>query len=116
MKESQLQSLILLALSKAGCKVWRCETAGAWVGRTIHRVGDTVTLADARMIHAGLTKGGSDIIGIAPDGRFLAVEVKTETGRVRPEQTVFLDVVRKAGGIAGIARSVDEALALLKQC
>jgi hypothetical protein len=116
MKESQLQPLILLALSKAGCKVWRCETAGAWVGKTIYRVGDTVTLADARMIQAGLTKGGADIIGISPDGRFLAVEVKTATGSVRPEQAVFIKVVQEAGGIAGVARSVDEALALLKQC
>lgn len=115
MKESQLQSLILLALSEAGCKVWRCETAGVWVGRVIHRTGGSVTLADARMIQAGLTKGGADIIGIAPDGRFLAVEVKTETGRIRPEQEVFLQVARKAGGIAGIARSVEQALDLLKQ-
>lgn len=115
MKESQLQSLILLALSEAGCKVWRCETAGVWVGRVIHRTGGSVTLADARMIQAGLTKGGADIIGIAPDGRFLSVEVKTETGRIRPEQEVFLQVVRKAGGIAGVARSVEQALDLLKQ-
>lgn len=115
MKESQLQSLILLALSEAGCKVWRCETAGVWVGRVIHRTGGSVTLADARMIQAGLTKGGADIIGIAPDGRFLSVEVKTETGRIRPEQEVFLQVVRKAGGIAGVARSVEEALQLIQQ-
>lgn len=115
MKESQLQSLILLALSEAGCKIWRCETAGVWVGVVIHRSNATVTLAEARMIQAGLTKGGSDIIGIAPDGRFLAVEVKTPTGRIRPEQTVFLDVVRKAGGIAGVARSVEEALRLIQQ-
>lgn len=114
MKESQLQSLILLALSNAGCKVWRCETAGAWVGRSIHRIGDTVTLADARMIHAGLTKGGADIIGISPDGRFLAVEVKTDTGRIRPEQAVFLKVVQEAGGISGVARSVEQALDLIK--
>jgi hypothetical protein len=67
------------------------------------------------MIQAGLTKGGSDIIGIAPDGRFLAVEVKTTLGRIRPEQTIFLDVVRKAGGIAGVARSVEEALQLIQQ-
>ena len=74
-----------------------------------------MTLADARMIQAGLTKGGADIIGVAPDGRFLAVEVKTETGRIRPEQEVFLQVVRKAGGIAGVARSVEEALQLIQQ-
>lgn len=113
MKESNIQSLILLALSNAGCIVWRCETAGVWVGRVIHSQRSTVTLADARMIQAGLTKGGADIIGIAPDGRFLAVEVKTATGRVRPEQAKFLQAVKDAGGIAGVARSVEDALKLL---
>lgn len=113
MKESQIQARIMLALSEAGCIVWRCETAGAWVGRLIHQQGDTVTLAMARMIQAGLTKGGADIIGIAPGGRFIAVEVKTPTGRIRPEQNLFLQRVREAGGIAGIARSVEDALDLI---
>jgi hypothetical protein len=113
MRESQVQSRILLALSEAGCLVWRCETAGAWVGRVIHQSHGTVTIADARMIQAGLTTGGADIIGIAPDGRFLAVEVKTSKGRIRPEQTKFLQAVKNAGGIAGVARSVDDALQLL---
>jgi hypothetical protein len=66
------------------------------------------------MIHAGLTKGGSDIIGIAPDGRFLAVEVKTTTGRLRPEQQRFIDAVNAKGGIAGVARSVEDALQLIQ--
>jgi hypothetical protein len=66
------------------------------------------------MIRAGLTKGGSDIIGIAPDGRFLAVEVKTTTGRIRPEQQLFIDAVIAAGGVAGVARSVEEALNLIQ--
>lgn len=114
MKESQVQARILLALSNAGCTVWRCETAGAWVGRVVHQISKTVTIAEARMIHAGLTKGGSDIIGIAPDGRFLAVEVKTTTGRIRPEQQRFIDAVIAAGGVAGIARSAEDALKLIQ--
>jgi hypothetical protein len=114
MKESQIQTRILLALSEAGCTVWRCETAGAWVGRVIHQSGGTVTLADARMIQAGLTKGGADIIGISPDGRFIGVEVKTKTGRVSQEQDRFISAVRAAGGIAGVARSVEDALKLIR--
>lgn len=114
MKESTIQSLIMLALSEAGCTVWRNETAGAWVGRVIHQSHGTVTIADARMIQAGLCVGGADIIGIEPGGRFLAVEVKSATGRARPEQIKFMDAVIKAGGIAGIARSVDDALELIR--
>lgn len=111
--ETKLQNLILIALSEAGCTVWRVETAGAWVGRRIHQDGQTVTLANARMFTTGLCVGGSDIIGIAPDGRFMAVEAKTETGRVSAEQERFIAAVRQAGGIAGVARSVQDALSLL---
>jgi hypothetical protein len=35
--------------------------------------------------------------------------VKTATGRLRPEQRQWLDAVQSAGGIAGVARSVEDA-------
>lgn len=112
--ETRIQNLILVALSEAGCTVWRNETARAWVGKQIHRSGDQVTLTNARMIAFGLCVGSSDIIGIAPDGRFLAVEVKTPKGRPTKEQLRFIEAVRNAGGIAGIARSPQEALDLIR--
>jgi hypothetical protein len=62
MKESTIQSLILLELSEAGCTVWRNETAGVWVGRVIHQSHGTVNIAEARKIQAGLCEGGADII------------------------------------------------------
>lgn len=111
--ETKLQNRILLELSKAGCTVWRVETSGAWLGKVLHREGDMVTLSNARMFQTGLCKGGSDIIGIAPDGRFLAIEVKTKTGRATKEQLRFIEAVKKAGGIAGIARSQEDALELI---
>ena len=43
----------------------------------------------------------------------MAVEVKTPKGRTTPEQDRFLQAVRNAGGIAGVARSPAEALSLL---
>lgn len=112
--ETKLMNLILIALSESGCTVWRVETGGAWLGRVIHKERETVTLTGARMFVTGLCKGGSDIIGIAPCGRFLAVEVKTARGRVTPEQTRFIEAVIQAGGIAGIARCVDDALQLIR--
>ncbi len=112
--ETTLQRHIQLALSAAGCTVWRNETAQAWLGRNVgaNRRGE-VRLTGARQIRCGLCVGSSDLVGIAPDGRFLAVEVKRPQGRVTAEQRRFVDAVIAAGGIAGIARSVDEALALL---
>jgi len=44
---------------------------------------------------------------------FTSIEIKTPTGRVRPEQQAWLGVVRGAGGIAGIARSVTDAESVL---
>lgn len=124
--ETKLTNTVMLALSQAGCTIWRNETAGAWVGRPVHREGQLVTLANARMIQAGLCKGSSDLISITPItitpdmvgqtlGVFTAVEIKTATGRTTQEQDRFLAAVRAAGGIAGVARSVDDALELLTQ-
>ena len=56
-----------------------------------------------------LSKNGvSDILGILPGGRLLAVEVKTNRGRVSPLQQLFLDAINRKGGLAFVARSVDE--------
>lgn len=113
-RETALMHLIMVALSEAGCIVWRNNTGQAWHGAVIHRAGKQVTLSDSRMQPYGLCVGSSDLIGITADGRFLAVEVKTSTGRATAEQRKFIDAVRLKGGIAGIARSVDEAIALLR--
>jgi hypothetical protein len=112
--ETKIQNLILTALSKAGCLVFRNETAGAWVGRVLYKDPGQVTLIDARMIRFGLSVGSSDIIGIAPCGRFLAVEIKTSKGRATKEQLRFIEAVNNAGGIAGIARSAEDALKLIR--
>lgn len=114
--ETKIQNSILLALSKAGCTCWRVETSGAWVGKQIHSDGDQVTLTNARMFQTGLCKGGSDIIGIKHEtGQFIAIEVKTPKGRPTKEQLRFIEAVNKAGGIAGIARSVEDALELIRR-
>ena len=67
--------------------------------------------------------GSSDLIGwhsitITPDmvgqtvAVFAAVEVK-DRGRATKEQEAFISAVRAAGGLAGVARSVDDARAIL---
>jgi len=69
-------------------------------------------------------KGSADLIGwrtvtITPEmvgqqvAVFTSIEVKTPTGRLRPEQQQWLDAVQAAGGIAGVARSVEDAEQLL---
>ena len=88
---------------------------------------NTGTLKDAngRPVQFGLCKGSADLIGwrtitITPDmvgqqvAVFTSIEVKTPTGRVRPEQQQWLKAVQAAGGVAGIARSVEDAQAIIK--
>lgn len=52
--------------------------------------------------------GSSDILGITPDGRFLAVECKREKGGIISDaQKEFLFNITKAGGVAIIANSLE---------
>jgi hypothetical protein len=56
----------------------------------------------------------SDLVGlVGPQGRFLALEMKTPTGRVTDHEARFLERVRHHGGFACVVRSVNEARAAL---
>lgn len=108
MNETNLMNSILIA--NHGCRLFRNNT-GAIKDQT------------GRLVRFGLCKGSSDLIGFRPTvitpemvGKtvaiFTAIEVKTPTGKPTPEQLHFLQRVKDLGGIAGIARSVDDALAI----
>ena len=97
MKEANVQALIMLALSNAGCLVWRQNT-GVLPDR------------NGRLVRFGLCVGSSDIVGICEDGKFLAIEVKTALGQPTDAQLNFIKAVQSQGGRAGIARSAAEAV------
>lgn len=89
-----------------------------------NQVGSLPDPRTGRLVTFGLAKGSADLIGWrtititqAMVGTrlaiFTSIEVKTPTGRIRPEQQAWLEAVHHAGGIAGIARSVTDAQALL---
>jgi len=54
--------------------------------------------------------GVSDIIGIVPGGKFLAIEVKTERGKLTPKQDKFISDINYQGGLAFVARSVEDVM------
>ena len=58
--------------------------------------------------------GCPDVLGQLKDGRLLGVEVKAKAGRLRPEQAVFLDRIRCAGGVAFVARDCRDVFDNLK--
>ncbi|HGM9400806.1 TPA: VRR-NUC domain-containing protein, partial [Streptococcus pyogenes] len=45
-----------------------------------------------------------------PNGQIFFIEVKNETGRIRPEQKKFMEVMASRGALVGVARSVEDAL------
>ena len=61
----------------------------------------------------GSTKGVADIIGCFR-GRFLAIEVKNQKGKLSEYQEAFLENVRRSGGIAFVARNVQDVIENLK--
>lgn len=74
----------------------------------IYRNNTGKALINGRMVEFGLGKGSSDIIGQLRDGRFLAIEVKTEKGKTTKEQLLFIERVKMWGGVAFIARHPDD--------
>ena len=89
---------------------------------------ETGTLPDPRTgkwVQFGLCKGSSDLIGfkeVVIDeshigqklGVFTSIEVKSKSGKLSDMQHNWLQVVKNAGGITGVARTVSEALNILK--
>ena len=109
--EKEIQNDIRLAVGKSKATLFRNNTG-------------MIKDADGRAHRFGLCKGSSDLIGFVPVtitadmvgqeiAVFAAVEVKTPTGRVSDHQKDFISFVSGKGGVAGIARSADEALSLL---
>ena len=105
-KEHRIQTDILLAAPKRGYRLLRNNIGVAKLGR--------------RFVAFGVGgKGGSDLIGwreieITPDmvgsrvAVFCAVECKAPAGRLSKHQEEFLDAVREAGGVAIVARGVED--------
>lgn len=98
MKEHEIQQRILLAIgARPDLRVWRNNSGAVKNDR-------------GQLIRFGCP-GSADILGImAPDGRFLAIEVKSDTGRQSDQQRHFQAMVENHGGLYILARSVDDVL------
>ena len=112
MSEQRIQQEIRLALGNGSVRLWRNNTG-------------CLKDQQGRPVRFGLCKGSSDLIGlrsitIGPEhvgqtlAVFAAVEVKTPTGRTTPDQRAFIDAVAGMGGLAGVARSVEDAAQILR--
>lgn len=128
---ARLTNEIRNAVSRVGARLFVMVTGKFWAGQvaiTIKRDGKytldlrerDIILRNPRLVNVGF-EGLSDLAGYTPVtitqdmvGQTVAVlscvEVKAGRDRPTPKQLQVIDVVKRAGGRAGIARSVDDAL------
>lgn len=134
--ENTNQRMIWLALGKLLCKLFRLNTGRAWISslgpKGVQRLTDgSVHIKAARSIAMGFAypngdpvTGACDLPGwtevkITPEmvGHvipvFTSMEIKSGTGKPTTDQLNWRDQVQAAGGIAGIVRSPDEAIAVI---
>ena len=112
-QETKIQQEIRLALGRIkNLRLFRNETGQLPDPRT------------DRWVQFGLAKGSSDLIGfktikITQDmvgssvAQFVSIEVKTPTGKPIQIQQNWLHCIKSAGGISGIARSIEDAKKIL---
>lgn len=102
--EAEIQHLIIAWLRTNNIFIRRINTTGVFdSSRGYYRA--LTGIANAR--------GMPDLIGILPEGRFLAIEVKTPRGKVSNEQCQVIDEINDAGGMAFVARSLDDVKGML---
>lgn len=100
--EKAIQNEIMLALSQNGCRVFR-SNAGE------------VKTADGRTIKL-MPKGFPDLCGFRmSDGKFLAIEVKNEKGKLREEQIQFGEFLNNFPVLYGVAKSAEEAIKIVSE-
>lgn len=98
MLEQDVQTEILDWLNSNGIFAFRVNTTGIYDART----------GVYRRPGKFFMKGCSDIVGLMPNGRFLAIECKAIKGRLSPEQATFIDKIKRQGGFAMVARSLED--------
>lgn len=100
MNETDVMNQIRVALSPY-CVIFRMNVGTGYT-------------KDGRYFQTGVPPGFSDLFGHRKsDGRAFYIEVKTKTGRVSAKQVQFLERMIANGAIAGVCRSVEDALQLM---
>lgn len=123
-RESDIQNRILIELSKQGTVAFRINAGSFWAGEIMSNKDNMLLMKNPRKIQ-GAPEGTSDIIGVTtvtvtPEmvgqrvGVFTAIEVKKPGENPKAHQKNFLKNMRDRGAIAGVARSPEDAVMILK--
>jgi len=106
MNTHELTEAIVLAASDAGARLFRNNTGSylaSYKGKK-RKIKYGVGPADG---------GGGDLIGWTASGRFASIEIKVGRDTQSEGQKKWERWVIAGGGVAGVARSVEDALKIL---
>ena len=110
--EHRIQDEIRLALSEHGV-ILRLNSGKFWQGRRVwSNEFQQYVLIDLRSVQ-GCPPGTSDLLFIGENNTSF-IECKDDKGKLRPEQIKFLELMQSYGHRAGVARSVNDALKVIK--
>jgi len=123
-RETETVRNIRVQLSHGDARLWRNNVGSAWQGNCRNHGGGLMTIVHPRRVHFGLCQGSADLIGyqsliVTPEmvgqriAVFVAIEGKRVNGSYGTGQREYLDLVNRAGGLAGVARTVDDAKIIL---
>ena len=103
--EAELQRSILYYLNRQhDCFAWRNNSQGTFdPKRQLYR----------RKVGFDI-KGVSDILGVHR-GRFIAIEVKSKTGKLSPAQIAFLSKINRMGGLALMVNDFSQVDRMLNE-
>lgn len=109
---AQLEALLEEYVNLSGGKVSIISSAGRqMVTKTAITdvLGRANTITDSKYIPSTTVKGTPDLLGVAPGGKALAVEVKfSHSDRMRPEQKIYKEAWEQAGGVFIIAKTLEQ--------
>lgn len=111
--EHRIQDEIRLALSEYGIAL-RLNSGKFWQGRRVwsQEFGQYV-LIDLRAVQ-GCPEGTPDLLFLGENRNVAFVECKNPTGTARAKQKKFIEIMHQFGIKADIARSVEDALKMIK--
>lgn len=118
MTEHDIQTKIMIKLSEMNCIVFRRNTGvfftikSNWFkSKSVVCIGDWLS-GNAKRITIG-KKGQSDLQGHRIDGKCFYIEVKKPGECPTKEQVNFINQMKSSGALAGVAHSVEEAVAVV---
>lgn len=108
MLEKDIENLVLEWLSWKGIFAWKNQSVGVYDSRK------KVYRKSKNKYHIN---GVSDILGILPDGKHLAIEIKTPQRKntTSDDQQLFIDSINAFNGIGFVAWTLDMVIERLEK-